>query len=384
MQTPMVLLKYVAKVLGNAVGGGIVGDLVVEVLPALAQDVWKWWSKDRNAEERRTEIEILVQAGGNEIQKQADELVREVLPHQPPEAQRAVAAYLTQIPASIRRSLRRPSDPTGTTIPANLVPQEADDLLRMLPQKFPRFKPGDHPLVGVDWRLEELLGVGGFGEVWKARNPHLTSAPPVALKFCLDPQAAKVLRNEASVLDRVMRQGKHPGIVQLLRTYLSAETPCLEYEYVEGGDLTGLIHEWHRAEGGLAPHQSVEVMRQLAETVGFEVDPIVQTKNVLSLAIEVDNSALTHHCCCSALPKAFFRPRPPLTRAGGGRGNVPRFFRHQGRCQVHPGSVWIWNLPITFLLHHGLLVRELMEKTSHTNPKRERGRAGSPSLAHTF
>src|SRR5437660_827487 len=83
----------------------------------------------------------------------------------------------------------------------------------------------------------ELLGVGGFGEVWKAKNPLLDGVPPVALKFCLDPNMAQYLRNEAAVLNRVMRQGRHPGIVTLLRTYLSAETPCLEYEYVMGGDL---------------------------------------------------------------------------------------------------------------------------------------------------
>jgi hypothetical protein len=34
-----------------------------------------------------------------------------------------------------------------------------------------------------------------------------------------------------------MREGTHPGIVQLVNTYLSADPPCLEYEYVEGGDL---------------------------------------------------------------------------------------------------------------------------------------------------
>ena len=32
-----------------------------------------------------------------------------------------------------------------------------------------------------------------------------------------------------AVLDRVMRQGRHPGIVALQHTYLSAESPCLEY-----------------------------------------------------------------------------------------------------------------------------------------------------------
>src|SRR5437763_1952449 len=84
-----------------------------------------------------------------------------------------------------------------------------------------------------DLELVELLGVGGFGEVWKARNPFLSSAEPVALKFCLDPAAASTLRHEAGVLDRVMRRGRHPDIVQLRHTYLSAEPPCLEYELVE-------------------------------------------------------------------------------------------------------------------------------------------------------
>jgi serine/threonine protein kinase len=97
----------------------------------------------------------------------------------------------------------------------------------------------------------------------------MASVEPVALKFCLDPAAAKVLRNEAGVLDRVMRQGRHAGIVQLLRTYLSAETPCLEYEYVDGGDLTGLIQEWHRAKGGPTPQQAAKVVLRLAEVVGF-------------------------------------------------------------------------------------------------------------------
>ena len=48
--------------------------------------------------------------------------------------------------------------------------------------------------------LEELLGVGGFGEVWKAVNPQVPDMPPVALKFCLDPEAQALLRHEASLV----------------------------------------------------------------------------------------------------------------------------------------------------------------------------------------
>jgi hypothetical protein len=77
--------------------------------------------------------------------------------------------------------------------------------------------------------------MGGFGEVWKARNPYLGDT--AALKFCLDPEAAKVLRNEAILVGRVQRQGKLPRIVRLLDTYLNMEPPCLKCDYVAGADL---------------------------------------------------------------------------------------------------------------------------------------------------
>ena len=51
-----------------------------------------------------------------------------------------------QVPTMIRRSLRRPSDPSGTTVPANRAPRKPADLLPFLPSKLPRFKPGDRPL----------------------------------------------------------------------------------------------------------------------------------------------------------------------------------------------------------------------------------------------
>lgn len=293
MRTPSALLKFVAKALANAIGGGVAGDLLVEVLPEVAKDAWEWWSKDRTVEQRRVEVEAIAQTGLDELRQQVAEVVQEVASDKSLQVRQAVEAYLTEVPASIRRSLRRASDPTGTTVPADLVPKKADDLLRLLPARLPRFKPGSRPLFGVDWVLEQLLGVGGFGEVWKAINPHLSSVKPVALKFCLDPGAARVLRNEAAVLDRVLRQGKHAGIVQLLHTYLSAEIPCLEYEYVEGGDLTGLIQEWHRARGGPTLHHAAKVILRLAEIVGFahKLDPPIVHRDLKPANILVQRSA---------------------------------------------------------------------------------------------
>src|SRR5437588_5063356 len=169
----------------------------------------------------------------------------------------------------MRHAFRRLTGPVGATLPGGLPLDKAEDLLAFLPTRLPRFKPGDVPLPGVDWQLEELLGVGGFGEVWKATNPNMASAPAVALKFCLDPTSAKVLRNEAKLLDRLMLQGKHPGIVALRQTYLSAEPPCLEYEYIPGGNLAGVIHEWHRGRRAPSATQVAQVVRRLAKIVAF-------------------------------------------------------------------------------------------------------------------
>ena len=188
--------------------------------------------------------------------------------------------------------MRRPSDPTGRTVLPSLSLRRPEDLLALLPQRLPRFKPGDQPLPGVDWQLVELLGTGGFGEVWKATNPHMPSAPAVALKFCLDPQAAKTLRHEAAVLDRVMRQGNHPGFVQLLRTYLSADPPCLEYEFVGGGDLAAFIREAHQ-KGPVKPDRAARWVQHLASQVAFahRLDPPLVHRDLTPANILIQRGA---------------------------------------------------------------------------------------------
>lgn len=159
------LFKYIAKADAkaglNSISAGVGGNFAVEVLPEIARDVWAWWAKDRSEAQRKAEVQSLIQATAAEVQRQVEEVVREVAATVPAEKQLQLEIYLNEIPAVARQSLMRPNDPRGATIPAHMPLQKADDLLPFLPQRLPRFKPGDHPLVGVDWELVKRLGAGG-------------------------------------------------------------------------------------------------------------------------------------------------------------------------------------------------------------------------------
>jgi tRNA A-37 threonylcarbamoyl transferase component Bud32 len=249
VNVPKALLE--ALPFGNAIGD-------------FARDAIRNW-KEQTPEpaERRAEVQELVAASTEEVRREAEQAVAAVAADQPEPMRRALVSYLAQLPGTVRQSLRCVADPTGRTVPAQLSVDRAEDVLSLLPVRPPRFQPG---MCLGDWVLEELLGVGGFGEVWKATNPHL---PPVALKFCTDATAAKALRNEAALLGRVIQQGRHPGIVALLDTNLNNNPPFLKYEYVAGGDLSRLIRSWVRLPVARLVDKSIHLMRKLADIIGF-------------------------------------------------------------------------------------------------------------------
>jgi formylglycine-generating enzyme required for sulfatase activity len=66
-----------------------------------------------------------------------------------------------------------------------------------------------------------------------------------------------------------MSQGKHPGIVPLLDTYLNGDPPCLKYEYVAGGDLSGLIGQWRHSPPRNHVAECSRLMHELADAIGF-------------------------------------------------------------------------------------------------------------------
>jgi formylglycine-generating enzyme required for sulfatase activity/serine/threonine protein kinase len=269
MSGSFAFFKFVAKAALNCVGFGLAGDFVGEVLPDMAREVYARWAKGKTPEQLRAEVQAVARTGDDEARRLAARAVAEEAPLQPEALQLSLITYLAQLPAAVRQTQRSLADPSGRSVSPALVLSRPADVLALLPPRLPRFGKGRRAPGFPDWQLEELLGIGGFGEVWKAHNPHLPSEPPVALKFCLDEAAARMLRNEVALLDQVRRQGRHPGIVALLDTALNSDPPCLKYEYVSGGDLTGLLQAWHQGPRGEVPRLALRMVRQLAEVVAF-------------------------------------------------------------------------------------------------------------------
>ena len=133
------------------------GELIYDIAAKVVHD----YRADASDQELRADIQAVAQANATEVKRAVDEIVAEAAP-----ANRdALADYLAQVQPSIRRSLRRPADPDGNTVPAGVTLRRAADLMTFLPTRLPRFRAGDKPAGVGDWRLVELLGVGGFGEV---------------------------------------------------------------------------------------------------------------------------------------------------------------------------------------------------------------------------
>jgi len=227
-----------------------------------------WKSKVPDEPTRITEMETVVHATSEDLREMVLEVAQRDGIELTKEEVDGRVAYLLNIQARTRQTFRHTEDATGTTAHPSVTMKSAIDLALILPSCGPAFKPADRPLAAVDLKLDELLGVGGFGEVWKASHVHLHNAPPVALKFCTKSEAAKLLRHEAGILNQIMTEATHDGIVRLRHTYLSAEPPCLQYDYVEGCDFGNVIRECHQYGGGPTPEFAANMIVELCNIVG--------------------------------------------------------------------------------------------------------------------
>ncbi len=87
-----------------------------------------------------------------------------------------------------------------------------------------------------EYVLDEAIGRGNFGEVWRAHH-HVWTDQLVAIKVPTDPQYVRNLQREGVAVHGLA----HPNIVRAIGFDPFAETPYLAMEYVPGTNLRTLI-----------------------------------------------------------------------------------------------------------------------------------------------
>jgi len=231
---------------------------------------WREWFAIASPEERAAAPAELAALSPAAVREQARQLLAERVPDADPRDLSTALEYLCSIPTSMSRAMV--IDLAGQrSVPSTVSWDEAHTLLQLLPQDIPPYASGSE-LPGTPYRLEELLGTGGFGAVYRATSPTLQHLP-LAIKFCLDRSLLPALSLERTNLERLMRAAGERGSHHVVKLYgydLDHPTPYLVYEYVPGGDLTGYVAR-HRTEskGPMSPDKILEAVTQLAEGLAF-------------------------------------------------------------------------------------------------------------------
>jgi hypothetical protein len=119
-----------------------------------------------------------------------------------------------------------------------------------------RLAPG--ALLAGRYRIVELLGADGMGEVFRAED--LSLGQPIALKLlparlARDPRALERAREEV----RMARRVSHPNVCRVHDLGEADAQPFISMEYVDGEDLATLL----RRVGRLAGERALEIAREL-------------------------------------------------------------------------------------------------------------------------
>ncbi len=147
------------------------------------------------------------------------------------------------------------------------IPQDAS--LTASPQTAPLV-----PRRVGEWLLEDQIGGGAFGTVWRARH-HVWADQLAAVKLPHNAEYVRALRREGVYAHRL----DHPNIVRALGFDPFAEVPYLVMEHVPGTDLRRVLRD-----GPLSSANAMAVLSQVLAALSY-----AHTSGVHHLDIKPEN-----------------------------------------------------------------------------------------------
>ena len=151
---------------------------------------------------------------------------------------------------------RGPGDPAGGN--SAFVPPPVEQIAKLFPQL----------------EILELLGQGGMGAVYKARQPSLDRLAALKIlppKSAEDPGFAERFNREARALARL----NHPNIVAVYDFGQAGSMPYFLMEYVEGWTLREVVRS-----GRLSPSDTIGIVMQICEALQFAHDEGVVHRDI--------------------------------------------------------------------------------------------------------
>jgi serine/threonine protein kinase len=120
-------------------------------------------------------------------------------------------------------------------------------------------RPGD--VLGGRYQLDELIGEGGMGSVWRATDRTLERTVAVKVFWVPASEESEASRRESE--KRLLAAVSHPSLVTIFDAHLSDDEPSfLVMEHVDGGTLGSLI-----TRGPIGPRDAAALAADLAEAL---------------------------------------------------------------------------------------------------------------------
>ncbi|MEW6456109.1 MAG: TonB family protein [Acidobacteriota bacterium] len=169
----------------------------------------------------------------------------------------------------------------------------------------------DEFFLGKRYQILSLLGVGGMGKVYKAKDLELDEI--VALKvlhpeFSTDEKIISYFKREI----KLARKIKHKNVTRIFDLQEYEEKRFISMEYIEGENLKNII----KGKGPLKLEEGIEIIKQVCEALKASHDMGVIHRDISSKNIMIDKDKNVYIMDFGIARSAAITGDPSLTTSG--------------------------------------------------------------------